>query len=82
MKVYYFTSILILFFSCTGKKTSSDKNQDNVTEREIVVLEFQTIIDSANVDGAILIYDLEDNKYYSNDFEWTKKGIYQLLHSK
>ncbi len=26
------------------------------------------------VDGAILIYDLKQNTYYSNDFEWTKKG--------
>jgi len=74
MKIYYFTSILILFFSCTGKKSSSDKNKDNVTKREIVVPEFKTIIDSANVEGAILIYNLEEDKYYSNDFQWAKKG--------
>ncbi len=74
MKIYYFTSILILFFSCTGKKSTSDKNQDNVTKREIVVPEFKTIIDSANVEGAILIYNLEEDKYYSNDFQWAKKG--------
>lgn len=74
MKIYCFTSILILFFSCTDKKTFSDKNQDNIINREIVVPGFKTIIDSANVEGAILIYNLEDDKYYSNDFEWTKKG--------
>ena len=74
MKIYYFTSILILFFSYIDKKTSSNKNEGNLVEREILVSEFQTIIDSANVEGAILIYDLDGDKYYSNDFEWTKNG--------
>jgi beta-lactamase class D len=62
------------FFSCTGKKTNSDKAEDKATEREIVVTEFQTIIDSANVEGSIVIYDLKDDKYYSNDFQWANKG--------
>ncbi|AXP79631.1 Beta-lactamase OXA-10 precursor [Mariniflexile rhizosphaerae] len=74
MKIIYIGSILILFFSCTGKKSSSDKKEIKATGREIVVPEFQTIIDSANVNGAILIYDLEADRYYSNNFEWTKKG--------
>lgn len=74
MKIHYFTSILILFFSCTDKKTSSDEDQNKEAAHEIAVPEFQTIIDSSNVKGAILIYDLEDDKYYSNDFEWAKKG--------
>jgi beta-lactamase class D len=43
-------------------------------ENKIVKPEFQSIIDSANVEGAILVYDFEQDKYYSNDFEWTKKG--------
>lgn len=74
MKIFYFTSLLILFFSCSGKKNSADKKQVKGSAREIAVPEFQTIIDSANVAGAILIYDLEDNAYYSNNFEWTKRG--------
>lgn len=72
--ILYFTSILILLFSCTGKDNSSDKNQDKVSVHEIAVPEFQTIIDSAKVKGAILIYNLETEQYFSNDFEWTKKG--------
>ncbi len=74
MKKIYIISILILLFSCTGKKTTSDKKETETTEREIVVPEFQTIIDSAHVNGAILIYDFEGDKYYSNNFGWTKKG--------
>lgn len=61
-------------FSCTSKKTTDDKKKLNATNREIVVPEFQTIIDSAEVQGSILIYDLKDDKYYSNDFQWAKKG--------
>lgn len=45
-----------------------------MTEREIVIPEFQTIIDSANVVGSILIYDSEGDKFYSNDFNWAKNG--------
>ncbi|WP_117884635.1 class D beta-lactamase [Aureibaculum luteum] len=74
MKLFYLALLLILFFSCIEKKTIPDKKEVKVTDQEIVVKEFQTIIDSANVKGAILIYDFEKNKYYSNDFQWAQKG--------
>lgn len=74
MKVIYIIPILIGLFSCTGKKTKSDIKEIKVVEQEIIVPKFETIIDSANVEGAILIYELEDDKYYSNDFNWAKKG--------
>ncbi len=74
MKIFFIAYIVILVFSCTGKKTSSVKKEDKEIEREIVVPEFQIIMDSANVDGAILIYDLEGDTYYSNNFIWTKNG--------
>ena len=73
MKKIYILSIVILVFSCKNKKTNSDKNQSPEIEREIVVSEFQTLIDSADVKGSILIYDLKDDKYYSNNFNWAKK---------
>ncbi|MBK6266349.1 class D beta-lactamase [Marivirga sp. S37H4] len=74
MKILYILPLLILFFACTGKETSSDKQNDKTIEREIVVTEFQAIMDSAEVEGAILIYDLEADIYYSNDFKWANKG--------
>lgn len=74
MKKIYILSIIILVFSCTNKKTNSDNNQSPEIEREIVVSEFQTLIDSSDVKGSILIYDLKDDKYYSNNFNWAKKG--------
>ncbi|WP_378172114.1 class D beta-lactamase [Aquimarina sp. SS2-1] len=74
MKVIYIVLVLILLYSCNGKKPDSNKKEDKVAEREIVVPEFHKIIDSANVKGSIVIYDVKDATYYSNDFQWAKKG--------
>ncbi|QCX37877.1 class D beta-lactamase [Aureibaculum algae] len=74
MKIFYLAPLLILFFSCIEKKTVPYKKEVKVTVQENVVQEFQTIIDASNVTGAILIYDLEENKYYSNDYQWAQKG--------
>lgn len=74
MKIFYLLPIIVLFVSCTEKKTSRESKEDLAIEQEIVVPEFQTIIDNANIVGSILIYDFEENKYYSNNFEWAKKG--------
>jgi beta-lactamase class D len=41
---------------------------------EMVVSELQLLLDSANVKGAILIYDLEKDQYHSNDFSWCRRG--------
>jgi beta-lactamase class D len=57
-------------FSCTNKKTEFEKNPNIEIEHELVVPEFQTFIDSADVKGSILIYDLKDDEYYSNNFNW------------
>ncbi len=67
MKLFFLTSTLFLLISCSGKESNEDF-------QKVLVPEFQIILDSALVDGAILIYDLEQNIYYSNDFERAKKG--------
>ena len=46
----------------------------NISNNRIVKPEFQSIIDSSDVKGAILIYDLNQDIYYSNDFDWSNKG--------
>ncbi|MEL6944241.1 MAG: class D beta-lactamase [Bacteroidota bacterium] len=35
---------------------------------------FQQILDSAQVKGAILLYDAKNDIYHSNDFDWVKQG--------
>ncbi len=45
-----------------------------IPSKEIHQTNFQSILDSANLKGAILLYDPQKNTYHSNDFEWSKKG--------
>lgn len=72
MKILYMLPVIFIFFSCTGKVSSN--RESSIIEDEIQKIKFQSIINSANIDGAILIYDLQEDKLYSNDFEWSRKG--------
>lgn len=47
---------------------------ETTTENVVVKPEFQSILDSANVTGSILIYDLQKDEYLLNNFEWADKG--------
>ena len=47
----------------------------NSQDKEIVVPEFNKILDSLQVKGSILIYSFTDKKYYSNNFTWAKTGF-------
>lgn len=73
MKILYALIILSLFLSCSDNNKPDTKKIKPV-ENKILKSDFQSILDSTNVKGAILFYDLQDDKYYSNDFEWAKKG--------
>lgn len=68
--------VISLNVNCQSK--SNDAKADVKTEinktRKVVVPQFQKIIDSLKVKGSILIYDVNKNTYYSNDFEWEKEG--------
>lgn len=47
----------------------------NSHDKEIIVPEFNKILDNLKVKGAILIYDFTNKTYFSNDFSWSKTGI-------
>jgi beta-lactamase class D len=49
--------------------------QGQIKTNEILKPEFGKILDSLKVKGAILIYDVKNKTYYSNDFAWAKMGI-------
>lgn len=74
MKRYHVLAICFLILSCKDKTTSSETTADTIILHEAVVPEFKAILDTAQVEGSILIYDLEADTYYSNDFNWTKNG--------
>ena len=47
---------------------------------EIIKPEFDKILDSLNVKGSVLIYDLKNDIYYSNNFSWAKMGAVSYTH--
>jgi len=74
MKLYLHLFLLLSISSCRQQYKTNLLASSKSEENKIIKSEFQTIIDSANVNGAILIYDLHKNNFYSNDFNWTKQG--------
>jgi beta-lactamase class D len=67
---------LLSIISCSQPVKSPGK-KDTVKEKETVrevIPAFQTILDSANVTGAILVFDPASNTFYSNDFAWCTTG--------
>jgi len=73
-KLVYVFSLIVLCISCNEKKPSIPKHVSKQVSKENVYPKFQKILDSAKLNGSILIYDQRMDAYYSNDFSWAKKG--------
>lgn len=71
---YFFPLLLFILVSCDQESSSKSNlvDNDHIDSSEIIIEEFQTIIDDAGIKGSILIWD--QGKYYSNDFNWAIKG--------
>lgn len=69
-------SMLLVVFSCKneGKNGSITDNKRNDINR-LINNDFQSIIDSNDVMGSLLIYNSKSNEYYSNDFERAETGF-------
>ncbi|MHA7059629.1 class D beta-lactamase [Aquimarina sp. M1] len=74
MKITALTILLLLCFSCKERSQVTKNEKQKTDNNEVVKPEFQLIIDSSDVLGSILIYDLNKDIYYSNDFEWSNRG--------
>ena len=64
----------LLSTSCNQQRTHSINETILPKDIHISVEGFQSILDTAGIKGSILIYSLEEDKYYSNDFSWANKG--------
>lgn len=75
-----YTLLLLGLFglmSCSmeqGSEPFQPEEMEEVREIETSVEVFQSLLDSAGVKGSILVLDLAEGRYYSNDFEWAKRG--------
>lgn len=79
MKRYFLWFALILLVSCKKEKKNKAKPQETsatveATRHQIKVDGFQKLLDTAQLKGAILLYDFKKETYYSNDFEWSQSG--------
>ncbi|WP_159021470.1 class D beta-lactamase [Formosa sp. L2A11] len=74
MRITSLAIFLMLFISCKENKGTISIENEQLGNKNILIPEFQSIIDSSNVVGSILIYDLDENLYYSNNFEWSNKS--------
>lgn len=66
-KVIVFLNLILLVNLSANCQTNKSK--------KIVKTEFGSILDSLKVKGSILIYDVKNKTYYSNDFSWAETGI-------
>ncbi len=74
--------LLLIAISCK-------KGQNSVKShilKKVEVKELQLLLDAAKVEGTILIYDINKNTYYANDFDKAKQGAlpastYKIPHS-
>ena len=74
MKLHLLILTIFCITSCKEQKNTDSSISLEIKNDKIIKSEFQTIIDSEDINGAILIYDLNDDTYYSNDFNWTNTG--------
>ena len=74
MKIGILLFLIVCIASCKDQKKTELLAESKSNSTKINKSEFQTIINSNNVKGSVLIYDLNNNTYYSNDFEWATHG--------
>ena len=74
MKPLHLLPLLFLFFSCAEQETIVETETPELVEKELDAPAFQALLDSADLKGAILVYDLANDQYHSNNYEWAKAG--------
>ncbi|MFK8007716.1 MAG: class D beta-lactamase [Saprospiraceae bacterium] len=79
MKPINLILFLLILNSCTEQKdapkTPIEKKETIGTPKQIANKGFQQILDAAEVNGVILIFDEKNNTYHSNDFERANQGF-------
>lgn len=64
----FLLSLLILGISCNSQSGDANYNNDYKAS-------FDSILNSYDLTGSILIYNPQQKDYYSNDFEWANRGF-------
>jgi len=87
MKPTFFLLIALSLLGCTrhSQQQATTETTDPLP-REVVRAPLQAILDTAQLRGAILIYEVATQTYYCNDFAWARVGrlpasTYKIPHS-
>ena len=79
MKPIHLIFFFLIFNSCGEQKdapqTPIEKTVTIETPKQVANKGFQQILDAAEVNGVILIFDKKNNTYHSNDFERANEGF-------
>lgn len=79
MKPIHLLFFLLTLNSCTEQEdapqTPIEKKETIETPKQVANQDFQQILDAAEVNGVILIFDKKINTYHSNDFERANQGF-------
>ena len=74
MKLHLLLFLFICFTSCKQQKKAEEEATVERKIDKIKKSEIQTIIDKADANGSIVIYNLTKDTYYSNNFDWALQG--------
>lgn len=66
--------LLLAIYACANSSQNEQPSTNKPITQYLNQPSFQQVLDSAQVKGAILVYDVNKDTYYSNDFNWTKQG--------
>ncbi|MFK8057654.1 MAG: penicillin-binding transpeptidase domain-containing protein [Saprospiraceae bacterium] len=73
-KFVLLVSFFALLVSCKNKEVESISEAPQTEALSEVKPAFQHVLDSAGLNGSILIFNPKKRTYYSNDFQWAKTG--------
>jgi beta-lactamase class D len=65
----YFLFGWLMMIVCFSQTLHAQKYAEEIQDHS-----YNHILDSLQIKGSILIYDVKANRYYSNDFSWARKG--------
>jgi len=69
MRILLFILLNFILSSCHSEKPITDSTQNIMTS------DFSALNSDTEIEGSILIYNLNNNSYYSNDFELILRAI-------
>jgi beta-lactamase class D len=72
MRILLACILLLFVLSCGNKEEHSSETSSSLQHQKEMA--FQKLLDSAQLDGCILVFDPQKQLWYSNDFEYAQKG--------